>query len=197
MDDVKDRINQMIYRSQKAIDECRFCISLLDEQEKMSILFQDNRHTLIKLFDVNLRMAIIDIYTLVSHKDITSYLKMINILRLQKHYSNEISHMTELKEYLDEFEKEIDIFSDVIRDVLDFRSVLIAHTDGKLRRDHFNSRGIDVHKLIDLAFFLNVFSINLSIFVLDKYNNQLIANYFKNKGLSNTFEKISKYYKRN
>lgn len=196
MEDVKDRINQMIYRSQHAIDECQFCISILAEQEKLSIFFEDNRYTLSKLFDVNMRMTIIDIYTLINHKDKTSCFKMVNILRNQKKYDDKISHMTELKDYLNKFKIEIEQFLSVINNVFDFRNVLIAHTDGQQKREKFNSRGINIHELIDLAFFLNVFSINLSVFVLNKYDNNLIATYSKNNGVSNTFEKISKYYKK-
>lgn len=194
MIDIKDRVNQMIYRSQNAIDQCSFCLSLLKEQSNSSSFYEENQHTLYKIFNINLRMIIIDLYTLIKDTEKMSIYKVINILRQDKKVSSSIAYYSELINYIEDFEKDFVEFSDIIKDINDFRNRLIAHTDAYDKRQEFYTREISLYRLTDLAYFLNVFSINLSVFVLNEKNIQLIDKSFKNIGINNTFEKISKRY---
>lgn len=75
MEQFKDRINQMIYRASQAINEASFCLSILNEQAIQTKLFMENSYTLKNLYNINLRMLIIDIYTLVNITEISKLKK--------------------------------------------------------------------------------------------------------------------------
>lgn len=209
MDVLLDKINQGLIRITYARNEIKFCESILKEKEIRDKLYEnddfsdtfysDNHNTLDNLYYINLRMAITDLYTLVANSESNSFVKINKTICDLPIYKDRVSDYDQLLEYLSKFNKIIDSFDSLIKSIITIRNVYVAHTDGINRRTRFKDVSINLFDLRDLMKELFAYYFNMQSFIENTYNgdmNSLFTSDYINEGSNNTFEKMSRFYKK-
>lgn len=208
MDLVIDKINQGLNRVTFARNEIRFCESILSEKKQSDKLndnddyspnfYSENSSTLGNLFNINLRMAITDLYTLISKDEANSYIKINNTLKCTPKIDKKIQEYNKMIEYLKRFDEEIIQYNEIIESLKTLRNVYVAHTDGSIKRIKYKDVSVNVYELKKLILFLFSYYFNIQSFVDNSFSGNiksLFTTEHIGNGSNNHFQKMSRFYK--
>lgn len=204
-----DKVNQGLIRVTNARDQLTFCEYIFNEKVKSDIshkkndfmytFFSENQEILTKLFLVNLRMAIIDVNTLIAEKEENSFIKINKILRSDAKVKKELNHFDKIINYISSFEKTISKFDKIQDEVSIIRDTYIAHTDGFTKRVKFAEYSIQAAELQKLVLHLFAYYLNLDTFIKNLFNGNtesLFRNHSIGTGLNNTLSEMQLSYEK-
>ncbi len=203
LNELKDKIKQGSYKVNWALDELKFCESILyekkcnDEKWEKTDCSDDfyllNEDVLNKLFNINVRMAITDMFILVREKECNSCYKINNFIK--SNFKNKIDNYVKILEYIKQFEQELKEYDLLIDDLVKLRLRFVAHVDNKKKRDEYIGAVAPIAEMLKLVKFLYAYYINMDSLINHNYESLINSNEITD-GFANTFEKMSKFYKK-